>query len=888
MTLHPLALLDTYKIRWSRETAARDVVQNFYDEVGDFAQVAIEIDDQQKTVRVSGPSTFDVAYLRYLGATTKQAPERRTAGGFGEGFKMAALVLLRDFACEVTAGAGDWELTAFLSPMKLGRELCYDIRAVTPSHPGSWVRLANTDKALRDVFRRARDFFHHPTNPQLARPIYVDEAAGLGVYHAIDPHSGRVFYRRQQRAVVKFARGAGLTFRFDDRIDPLEGDRDRRDLRAVRPLLVELARRLPLAEVERVVHHLRMYWADGSSVLSALLQGVKGRGLAMTFPRRWVARARHAYSLEKHAELVGCHLGIAALTTIGMPSVESRFGSGATPRLPTALEAARIALTRYGYRHFTGNEPRFQYARVLDIPAAYRHPFTSSDTVALFPAAILAAPFHEGFPSALAVAAFSHKHKATNADRLTDILAGAIRDATSATAWGDLECAWAAGDLSALGDATHALGDADDVDAVERALGLDTPRDALAVAIAAPPGFPPTVAIRNYLKARARALGIAVDVVTRSVASAAQAPRNAAHGIPSIWIGRRELAPLRGPPRYAVRRYEQRNGEEGWLPDEAAVDDALRHANTGSARGRALLAQLNAQEVVYRRWARRHDPDAVKRADQRKAVREALSRLAIHGTSEVPFPFASTLAERIALALDGTPPDRWQAEAQLAVAAGQAMIMGIVLAFDRAYPELVDSDDLGCGGKHRTARWAVFEDVAASLRVGATPEQALQLAGRLVPALVAIAAAVETLPLDANCASTCAGYAIRRFLEAPEPLADKGAVGLAALERAVSLATERHEQRDADGEAPSCWDLGTALALADGPATPTNAERMATAVTRAWDEARAEGLDEVAAAERCLAVAAELTAAEEATEAERGAEREAQRRTLLAGGWPSA
>jgi len=74
-----LGILDGYAVRWDRATVARDVVQNFFDEVDDFAKVTIDVDDAARTVRVAGPSRFALDYLRYLGATTKAAPERRAA-----------------------------------------------------------------------------------------------------------------------------------------------------------------------------------------------------------------------------------------------------------------------------------------------------------------------------------------------------------------------------------------------------------------------------------------------------------------------------------------------------------------------------------------------------------------------------------------------------------------------------------------------------------------------------------------------------------------------------------------------------------------------------------------------------------------------------------------
>jgi hypothetical protein len=177
-----LAILDGYKVRWSRETVARDIVQNFFDEVEDFGEVRVEVDEAAGRVRVSGPSRFDLDYLRYLGATTKSEPVARKAGGFGEGFKICALVLLRDFHVDVRAGSGSWVIRPFLAPMDLGRELRYEVREVAGEDvcPGSFVELTGVDRALAGIFATVKDLFRHPGNPRLARPIHVDAAAGVG------------------------------------------------------------------------------------------------------------------------------------------------------------------------------------------------------------------------------------------------------------------------------------------------------------------------------------------------------------------------------------------------------------------------------------------------------------------------------------------------------------------------------------------------------------------------------------------------------------------------------------------------------------------------------------------------------------------------------------
>ena len=342
----PLALLDGYKVRWSRETVARDVVQNFFDEVDDFRQVTIDVDDERRAVEVRGPSVFDFDYLRYIGGTTKLAPGRRAAGGFGEGLKVCALVLLRDHGCALTLGGGAWEARALLRPMKLGRELCFELRRLPDPQPGSFVRIEGPDRPLRDAFRTAKDLFVHPDNPRLKDPIHVDAQAGIGVYEPHGDHWGHLYYRRQHRGRLRFRDGGALTFRFDDRLPALEGDRDRRNLAAALPLVAALAARLPDEVLERLIRRLRASWNRGGGVLTALVAAAARRGLRLTFPRRWLARLKDARHLHEHAGRVGFHLGIPHLAALGMPTVEDRFGPLSALRAPAPVESARLQVAR--------------------------------------------------------------------------------------------------------------------------------------------------------------------------------------------------------------------------------------------------------------------------------------------------------------------------------------------------------------------------------------------------------------------------------------------------------------------------------------------------------------------------------------------------------------
>src|SRR5580698_7790545 len=85
-----LSILDSYGVRWTHETFARDLLQNFFDSAADFRAVSIDVRRELGTVEIRGAEAFDLDLLAYIGATTKNSG--RTVGGFGEGFKICALI----------------------------------------------------------------------------------------------------------------------------------------------------------------------------------------------------------------------------------------------------------------------------------------------------------------------------------------------------------------------------------------------------------------------------------------------------------------------------------------------------------------------------------------------------------------------------------------------------------------------------------------------------------------------------------------------------------------------------------------------------------------------------------------------------------------------------
>ncbi len=347
-----LSILDTYGVRWSHDTFARDLLQNFFDSTADFRAIAIDVapgEDGQGAAawwRSAGPETFDIELLAYIGATTKTSG--RTAGGFGEGFKICALIGARDFGLTITAGSGAHELAVFFDPVPLGRELCYRVtsREEAPL-AGSYVRLEGCDAACIAAFQAAPAMFRHPDNPRLQQPIVVDEAAGVGVYAASDGTDGELYYRRQLRGRARFytaTEGRPITLAHDGILDELEGDRDRRDLPAL-PLAEAVGQKLSPEDLHRVILHLMPFWKFGNEVLSGLLSAAVARKLRYPWPARWLARSAKRPGLVEFAERQGYFIALATFAELGMPTPDQHYTSLET-RPPTPRERGQFAVVR--------------------------------------------------------------------------------------------------------------------------------------------------------------------------------------------------------------------------------------------------------------------------------------------------------------------------------------------------------------------------------------------------------------------------------------------------------------------------------------------------------------------------------------------------------------
>ena len=88
-------------VNWDPIFIARDLMQNFYDANRD-NPTSIRIEVEEDKVTISAPAKFELARLFYLGSEKGEDD----IGQYGEGFKAAAVCLLRDHHIEPIAISG--------------------------------------------------------------------------------------------------------------------------------------------------------------------------------------------------------------------------------------------------------------------------------------------------------------------------------------------------------------------------------------------------------------------------------------------------------------------------------------------------------------------------------------------------------------------------------------------------------------------------------------------------------------------------------------------------------------------------------------------------------------------------------------------------------------
>lgn len=169
--------LTDYGVKWTLEKTCRDILQNFYDSNNyTLDGIEVEKDKSENCVCIRGEIEFEETLVTYIGATTK-GEDSESAGGFGEGIKIASLVMPRDFqAAKIEISSKDWIITFVIEGKKLiayleKREFLKGNYIKIYSRGNKFNRALQT---IYKVMKKSKDLFYHSGNPDFKEGFDLD------------------------------------------------------------------------------------------------------------------------------------------------------------------------------------------------------------------------------------------------------------------------------------------------------------------------------------------------------------------------------------------------------------------------------------------------------------------------------------------------------------------------------------------------------------------------------------------------------------------------------------------------------------------------------------------------------------------------------------------
>lgn len=208
--IEKLNIVMSYPVEWSCFTVMENFIQNFFDAIGpeDFGTVfKYEYDKGSETLKMYSDKGFDIRYLCGIGLSTKRAPSVRSAGKFGEGFKIAALCAYRDLGYRITMQSLNWRLsvcetTGCIDTVEVNF-LAYDICELDEDVP-TVLTLEHVPKNDYDFFLYELNNFYFVGNERFGKKIYEDDK--YAVYYPADRKSktGELYISYQYRRRNEF------------------------------------------------------------------------------------------------------------------------------------------------------------------------------------------------------------------------------------------------------------------------------------------------------------------------------------------------------------------------------------------------------------------------------------------------------------------------------------------------------------------------------------------------------------------------------------------------------------------------------------------------------------------------------------------------------------
>ena len=272
----------SYPVKWTEYSTISNFVQNFYDALGvaDFGKKFRHFLDGD-TLIMTAEKGFAKEWLYYLGASNKRKCDGRYAGKFGEGFKIASLMSIRDYHLGIDMESRDWTLHVTSVPGEIDGHsvefLAYEIGKRKYSEQ-TVLRISNiTDKFKQELDLAMRSYFYEGNSLFGECLFRTNDCAVYVTNRDANGHTrlGCIFasYEKRGHLYVPLIICNHL-------YKPDEDDRDRLDLSSSqkKECIDQVFRKLDPQTSLVILEHLRKVW-----------QGKDRKGL---FAMKWISALR--------------------------------------------------------------------------------------------------------------------------------------------------------------------------------------------------------------------------------------------------------------------------------------------------------------------------------------------------------------------------------------------------------------------------------------------------------------------------------------------------------------------------------------------------------------------------------------------------------------------
>ena len=270
------AITTAWGVNWDEVYIARDLMQNFYDANRErLAEVHVEL--QGPNVRITAPAPFNLEPLFYLGSEKGEDD----VGQYGEGFKAAAICLLRDHGVTPVAASGQDVLSLRIAEQAVADTRLYPVEYHfyrSAEHiPGTVLLLAGCSGKIAQAVATGLNHFFYAENPLLGTRRWFGARNEMALYTSTDGR-GHVFYRGLKRGEIADIPVVLVIQRKNDAIErKVSKDRDRNAFgEEMMALFYQHFARYGVAynpEAQQVIlEAARPVWSRGHPLLKALAQ----------------------------------------------------------------------------------------------------------------------------------------------------------------------------------------------------------------------------------------------------------------------------------------------------------------------------------------------------------------------------------------------------------------------------------------------------------------------------------------------------------------------------------------------------------------------------------------------------------------------------------------